>query len=85
MEGKIVSGREFCSNKTLELLTNSVVASNYNKRGQSTLSHRRVVRDEVELTKPGGKEMYSGRKGVLLAGLISAFEIYSRGLYPLNR
>jgi hypothetical protein len=85
LEEKIVSGREFCSNKTLALLINSILTSNHNKRGQNALSRRRVVRDEVELTKPGGKETYPGRKGVLLAGLISAFEIYSRGLYPLNR
>ena len=85
MEGKTVSEREFCSKKTLALLINSVMASNYNKRGQNALSRRRVVRDELELTKPGGKKTYPGRKGVILAGLISAFEIYSRGLYPLNR
>ena len=85
MEGKTVSEREFCSKKTLALLINSVMASNYNQRGQNALSRRRVVRDELELTKPGGKGTYPGRKGVVLAGLISAFEIYSRGLYPLNR
>jgi len=44
-----------------------------------------VERDEVKLTKPGGKKTYPGRKGVVLAGLIPAFEICSRGLYPLNR
>ncbi|EDR03792.1 uncharacterized protein LACBIDRAFT_331233 [Laccaria bicolor S238N-H82] len=48
-------------------------------------SRRRVVGDEVELTKPCGKESYPGRKGVPLAGLIPAFEICLRGLYPLNR
>jgi hypothetical protein len=69
----------------LILLINFVVASNYNEKGQNALSRRRVERDEVELTKLGGKETYPGRKGALLAGLISAFEIYSRGLYPLNR
>jgi hypothetical protein len=41
--------------------------------------------DEVELTKLCGKETCPGRKGFLLAGFIRAFEIYSRGLDPMNR
>ena len=37
MDGKTVSDREFCTHKTLALLINSELDSNYDERGRNAL------------------------------------------------